>query len=99
MLMLTRRVGEAIYIDVEGGIRVSVAEVRGKQVRLGVECSHDIAVVRSELLERQRVQQPQRTIVRTVRRKYFGLVEGKIQSISMPRVESPHNLLARHEHT
>jgi carbon storage regulator len=41
--------GEGLLIG--NNIRVVVLEIRGKQVRLGVEAPGDIAVVREELLE------------------------------------------------
>ena len=49
MLLLTRKIGEGLLIG--SNIRVVVLEIRGKQVRLGVEAPGDIAVLREELLE------------------------------------------------
>ncbi len=49
MLILTRKIGEGLLIG--NNIRVVVLEIRGKQVRLGVEAPGDIAVLREELLE------------------------------------------------
>lgn len=50
MLVLTRRVGEEIVID--GDIRVTVLEVRGNQVRLGIVAPQDVRVLRQELERR-----------------------------------------------
>ncbi len=50
MLVLTRRVGEEIVID--GDIRVTVLEVRGNQVRLGIVAPQDVRVLRQELEHR-----------------------------------------------
>ena len=50
MLVLTRKVGEAIYID--GDIRVVVQSIEGKTVRLGIEAPRDIQVLRDELRRR-----------------------------------------------
>jgi carbon storage regulator len=47
MLVLSRREGEAIVID--GRIKVTVVEIRGNQVRLGIEAPRDVAVWREEL--------------------------------------------------
>ena len=50
MLVLTRKSGEKITIGDE--VVVSVLEVRGSQVRLGIEAPKGIAVHRSEIYER-----------------------------------------------
>lgn len=47
MLVLTRRPGEAIVIDSE--IIVRVLEVRGEQVRVGIEAPHSVVVHREEV--------------------------------------------------
>jgi carbon storage regulator CsrA len=47
MLVLTRKLGEGIQID--AGITVTVVEVRGNKVRLGIEAPSDIRVLRQEL--------------------------------------------------
>jgi carbon storage regulator len=56
MLMLTRKTGEAIEIGT--GVTVRVMEVRGQQVRLGVEAPASISVHRLEVAERIRAEQP-----------------------------------------
>jgi carbon storage regulator len=47
MLVLTRKPDESIVID--GGIKITVMEIRGNRVRLGIEAPKDVAVRRSEL--------------------------------------------------
>jgi len=47
MLVLTRKSGEKIVID--GGIEITVLEVRGNQVRLGIEAPQGVLVLREEL--------------------------------------------------
>lgn len=47
MLVLSRKVGESLILGNE--IRIKVIEVRGGQVRLGVEAPPEISVVREEL--------------------------------------------------
>ncbi len=49
MLILSRREGETIVID--GGIRVTVMEVRGDQVRIGIEAPRSVSVHRQEVFE------------------------------------------------
>jgi carbon storage regulator len=51
MLVLTRRLNEAIVI--EGGIRVTVVGVKGDKVRLGVEAPESVRVDREEVHDRR----------------------------------------------
>ncbi|WNC09319.1 carbon storage regulator CsrA [Pseudomonas coleopterorum] len=50
MLILTRRIGEAIRINDD--IKVTVVAVSGSQVRLGIEAPTSVAVHRQEVFER-----------------------------------------------
>jgi len=54
MLILTRRPGETLIIELPNGkqIDVTVLEVKGNQGRLGTDAADEIAIVRKELLER-----------------------------------------------
>jgi carbon storage regulator len=54
MLVLSRRLGEEIVID--GHIRVTVVEVRGNQVRLGITAPPSVGVDRAEVHERRRTR-------------------------------------------
>lgn len=47
MLVLTRKVGETIVIA--NDIVVTVLEIRGGQVRLGVEAPREVSILRSEV--------------------------------------------------
>jgi carbon storage regulator len=47
MLILTRRVGETVMIGHE--ITVTVVEVKGTQIRLGIQAAKEIPVLREEL--------------------------------------------------
>jgi flagellar assembly factor FliW len=50
LLILTRRIGEGVIIG--DNIRVVVLEVRGKQIRLGIEAPIDVVVLRDEIFQR-----------------------------------------------
>ncbi len=48
MLVLSRKPDESIVIDKR--ITVTVLEIRGNQIRLGIEAPREIPVVREELI-------------------------------------------------
>ena len=48
MLVLARRFGERIVID--GQITVTILEVHGRQIRLGIEAPKEVTIKREELL-------------------------------------------------
>ncbi len=52
MLVLTRRVNERVVIG--DNIVVTVLEVHGEQVRIGIEAPRDVKVFREEVIERER---------------------------------------------
>lgn len=47
MLILTRKLGESILID--ENIRIKVVQIKGKQVRLGIEAPNHMRIFREEL--------------------------------------------------
>ena len=49
MLVLSRKKNESIVID--GNIVVTVVEVRGDKVRLGIEAPREVPIHRSEIYE------------------------------------------------
>lgn len=51
MLVLTRRVGESILIELPSGelIEVTMLDVKGSQVRIGTDAPDDITIIREEL--------------------------------------------------
>ncbi len=57
MLVVTRRVGQAIKIG--NDITVSVQEVNGKQVKIGVDAPRDVPVHREEVYERIKADVPE----------------------------------------
>ena len=50
MLILTRKQGESVAIGDE--IQVTVVEIQGKQVKLGVRAPREVAVHRQEIYEK-----------------------------------------------
>ena len=55
MLILTRRIGEAIMIG--DSIEVRVLELKGNQVRIGIEAPKHVAVHRQEVAERMAMEE------------------------------------------
>ena len=47
MLVLTRKVGEVIVIG--GDIKVTILEIKGSQIKIGVDAPKDISVNRKEI--------------------------------------------------
>ena len=50
MLVLTRKLGESIVIG--NNVRVTILEMQGKQIRLGIEAPSEVPVHRGEVYER-----------------------------------------------
>lgn len=50
MLILTRKIGEGIILGDD--IRITVLEIRGKQIRIGVEAPSSVVVLREEIYQR-----------------------------------------------
>jgi carbon storage regulator len=51
MLVLTRKIGEEIIID--GRIRVTVTQIKGDKVRIGIAAPPEVRVDRQEVHERR----------------------------------------------
>lgn len=49
MLVLTRKIGESIAID--DHIKITVVQIKGKQVRVGIEAPRDTKIHRLEVYE------------------------------------------------
>lgn len=47
MLVLTRKLNESVVIG--GGITVTVVEIRGDRIRLGIAAPKDVPIVREEV--------------------------------------------------
>lgn len=52
MLILTRRIGERIRIG--DAVAVTVMDIKGAQVRIGIEAPKDVPVHREEIFKRLR---------------------------------------------
>jgi len=50
MLVLTRRIGETLTIGDD--VRVTVIEIKGNQVRIGINAPKEVPVHRDEIYER-----------------------------------------------
>ncbi len=60
MLVLTRSTGERLVIGDEGEIVLTILDVRGNQVRIGVQAPRHIAVHREEIFERIRAEEKEK---------------------------------------
>jgi carbon storage regulator len=58
MLILTRKIGEALVIDKD--ITVTVMGIKGTQIRIGVDAPRDIKVNREEIHNRIAKEQEQK---------------------------------------
>lgn len=54
MLVLTRRTNQSIVIG--SNVTITIVEIRGEQVRLGISAPRDVSVYREEVLEQIRAQ-------------------------------------------
>jgi carbon storage regulator len=50
MLVLSRKKNESVFVN--GNIRIVIVDVRGDKVQLGIEAPPEVAVYRSEVLEK-----------------------------------------------
>ena len=56
MLVLTRSVGERLMIN-GGEIKLSVLDVKGSQVRIGIEAPKEVTIHREEVFHRIQAQE------------------------------------------
>jgi carbon storage regulator len=58
MLILTRKIRESLMIGEE--VTVTVMDVKGNQVRIGINAPKDVAVHREEIYDRVQAEKAQR---------------------------------------
>ena len=73
MLILTRKVGESVTIGDK--IKVYVIEIKGRQVRLGIEAPPDTMVHREEIY--QRILEENRSAAEIKMDHFEDLTDGK----------------------
>ena len=54
MLLLNRNIGETIIID--GDIRITVMEVSGNQISIGIDAPKEVKVYHNEIFERMQAE-------------------------------------------
>ena len=64
MLILTRKIGEGIILGDD--IRIAILEIRGKQIRIGIEAPQNVVVLREEIYQRIQEENLQAAGVRDV---------------------------------
>jgi carbon storage regulator len=57
LLVLTRKIGESLMIGAE--VTVTVMDVKGTQVRIGINAPKDVAVHREEIYDRVQAEKTQ----------------------------------------
>lgn len=50
MLVLTRKIGESIIMN--GDVKIKILEMRGKQVRIGIEAPKAVVIYREEIYQK-----------------------------------------------
>lgn len=65
MLIITRAVGKAVYIGDD--IKVTVTQLRGGQVKLGIEAPRSLRVLREEIHDAQKLQTKRVSLARGVK--------------------------------
>ena len=77
MLVLTRKLGESITIGDD--VKVTIIEVKGKQVKLGVEAPQQTIVHREEIYQRIQEENRMAALISPVHLKKIGSFWKKIR--------------------
>lgn len=89
MLILSRKVDEVIVID--GGIRLTIVDIRGDRVRVGIEAPQAVKVNRLEVVKR--IEEEAKGNAVTTGIQLHGdsprIVAGEAKEAERPAVESP----------
>ncbi len=70
MLVLTRKLGESIAIGDD--IKVTIIEIKGKQVRIGIEAPQQIVVHREEIHQKIQEENRMAALISPVHLKKIG---------------------------
>ena len=54
MLILTRKIGETIILD--GGIKITVSDIQGNHVKIGIDAPKEVKVYREEIIQRMKAE-------------------------------------------
>lgn len=73
MLVLTRKIGETIVIDDD--VRITVVQIKGKQVRIGVDAPKETKIHREEIY--QAIQDENRAAMKSMATELQQLGQGK----------------------
>ncbi|MFH1710923.1 MAG: carbon storage regulator [Nanoarchaeota archaeon] len=84
MLVLSRQRDEVIYINGEE-IKITVVDIRGEKVRLGIEAPPHMPVYRKEVYERIKLEQQEKGVANPYikslagRKENLGELEGEVE--------------------
>jgi carbon storage regulator len=75
MLVLTRKIGESISID--DNIKITVVQIKGKQVRIGIDAPKETKIYREEVYtaiqeENRAAVESMKTDLKTLKTDKFG---------------------------
>ncbi len=75
MLVLTRKIGETITID--DNIKITVVQIKGKQVRVGIDAPKETKIYREEVY----------TAIQEENRAALNSMSGDLEKLRTPKVK------------